>query len=109
MYLASRGRLDLAFEEMLRAREVDPLSSVVLTGLGRAHHFAGRYRQAIELFRQILKGDPRSVGAHFGLSLMLLAMGEAAEADAQVDLLTELLPNNSLGIVRPLQSFAFAV
>ena len=45
LYLASRGRLDLAFEEMLRAREVDPLSSVVLTGLGRVHHFAGRYHR----------------------------------------------------------------
>ncbi len=75
MYLASRGRLDLAFEEMLRAREVDPLSSVVLTGLGRIHHFAGRYRQAIELFQQMLKADPRFVGAHFDLTITLLAIG----------------------------------
>jgi tetratricopeptide (TPR) repeat protein len=99
MYLASRGRLDLAVEEMLRAREVDPLSSIVLTGLGRIHHFAGRYQQAIELFRQVLNADPRFIGAHFGLILTLLAMGAAAEADAQVDRLAELLPNNSLEIM----------
>ena len=99
MFLASRGRLDLAFEEMLRAREVDPLSSVVLTGLGRVHHLAGRHRQAIELFQQVLKADPRFVGAHFGLIVTLLTMGEAAEATAQLDLLAELLPNSSMEIM----------
>ena len=99
MYLASRGRLDLAFEEMLRAREVDPLSSVVLTGFGRVHHFAGRYPQAMELFRQVLKADPRFFGAHFGLTLTLLATGAVAEADAQVDLLVELLPNSPMPIM----------
>ena len=99
MFLASRGRLDLAFEEMLRAREVDPLSSVVLAGLGRVRHLAGRHRQAIELFQQVLKADPRFVGAHFGLIVTLLTMGEAAEAIAQLDLLAELLPNNSMEIM----------
>ena len=99
MFLASRGRLDLAYEEMLRAREVDPLSSVVLSGLGRVHHLAGRHRQALELFQQVLKADPRFVGAHFGLIVTLLTMGEAAEATAQLDLLAELLPNNSMEIM----------
>jgi eukaryotic-like serine/threonine-protein kinase len=99
LYLASRRRLDSAFEEMLRAREVDPLSSVVLTGLGRVHHFAGRYPQAMQLFRQVLKADPRFVGAYFGLTLTLLTTGAFAEADAQVDLLVEQLPNNALVIM----------
>jgi serine/threonine-protein kinase len=99
LYLASRRRLDLAFEEMLRAREVDPLSSVVLTGLGRLHHFAGRYPQAMQLFRQVLKADPRFVGAYFGLTLTLLTTRAFAEAEAQLDLLVEQLPNNSLVIM----------
>jgi serine/threonine-protein kinase len=99
MYLASRGRLDLALEEMQRAREVDPLSSIVLSGLGRIHHFAGRYQQAIDLFRQVLKSDPRFVGAHFGLTLTLLATGAAAEAEAQLDLHEELFPDNSTTIM----------
>jgi serine/threonine-protein kinase len=96
MYLASRGRLDQAFEEMLRAREVDPLSSVVLTGISRIHHFAGRHQEAIESFRQVLKADPRFVGAHFGLALTLLATGEVDQAEAQAEKVAELLPNNSL-------------
>ncbi len=99
LFLASRGRLDLALEEMLRARDVDPLSSVVLTGLGRVHHFAGRYPQAMQLFRQVLKADPRFVGAGFGLTLTLLATRAFAEADAQVDRLLEQLPNNPIGIL----------
>jgi serine/threonine-protein kinase len=99
LYLASRGRLDLAFEEMQRAREVDPLSSVVLSGLGRVHHFAGRYPQAIELFRQILKADPRFVGTHFDLAFTLLASGAVADAEAQLDRLAELAPHNSTVIL----------
>jgi serine/threonine-protein kinase len=96
MYLASRRRLDHALEEMLRAREVDPLSPIVLSGLSRIHHFAGRYRVAIESFRQVLKADPRFVGAHFGLALTFLATGEACQAEAQADSVAELLPNSSL-------------
>jgi len=99
LYLASRGRLDLALDEMRRAREVDPLSSVVLTGLGRVHHFAQRYQQAVELFREVLKSDPRFVGAHFALTLTLLATGASADADAQAALLGELVPNSSSTIM----------
>jgi len=99
MYLASRGRFDQALEEMLRAREVDPLSSVVLSGISRIHHFAGRYQEAIASFRQVLKADPQFAGAHFGLALTFLAMGDAGQAAAQADKVAELLPNSSLAIL----------
>jgi len=99
MYLASRGRLDQALEEMLRAREVDPLSPVVLSGISRIHHFAGRYQEAIASFRQVLKADPQFAGAHFGLALTFLAVGDAGQAAAQADRVAELLPNSSLAIL----------
>ncbi len=99
LYLSSRNRLDAALQEMLRARDVDPLSPVVLTGLGRVHHFAGRYPEAMEVFRQVLKADPKFVGAQFGLTLALVATGRFDEADAQVDLLVEQMPNNAMGIM----------
>ena len=84
---------------MTRAREVDPLSSVVLSGLGRVHYFAGRYQQAIELFRQTLKAEPRFLGSHFALIMTRLMMGEIAEAEAQLDQLVELVPTNAVAFV----------
>ena len=47
---------------MERARELDPLSLPVQTGLGLAHVYARRVDEAIGIYRKILELDP--YGAH---------------------------------------------
>ncbi len=101
LYLAARRRPDAALLNLQRAQEVDPLSPVVLTGLGRVHHLARRYLQAVDVFRQVLKVDPGFIGAHFALGLTCTAIGAVADADAQATRLEELAPESSnAGLLR---------
>ena len=53
MFLAGRGRSEEAMRELTRARELDPLSSSVQSGIGRVLHFEGRYDEAIAAFTRI--------------------------------------------------------
>jgi len=45
--LAGRGRFDEALEQLHRARDLDPFSSVIQGNIARAHYFAGHLDQAI--------------------------------------------------------------
>ena len=57
MYLGSRGRFDEALQEMRVAQQLDPLSLVVASGIGRILHFAGRFDEAIAQYRQVIQMD----------------------------------------------------
>ena len=52
MFLASRCRFDDALAEMKRALELDPLSLIIQSGIGRILHFAGRLDEAIAQYRE---------------------------------------------------------
>ena len=79
MFLGSRGRFEEALEEMHRAQELDPLSSVVGSGMGRILHFAGRYDEAIVQYRRVIERDPAFARAVFDLGLTLTAKGAYEE------------------------------
>ena len=59
-----------AVSEMNRARELDPLSPIVLTAQGRLFHFQRRYGDAIEWHRRALAISPNFVEAHFNLGMV---------------------------------------
>jgi serine/threonine-protein kinase len=80
MFLASRGRFDEALAEMERARELDPLSMIMMAGVGRILHFAGRYAEAIDIQRQVLRMDPSFVQIRFDLGISLVVIGKYDEA-----------------------------
>jgi serine/threonine protein kinase/TolB-like protein/Tfp pilus assembly protein PilF len=50
--LVQQGRLDEALEEYLKARELDPLSSVTARQLAAPYYFKRDYTQSLELLRQ---------------------------------------------------------
>ena len=51
MFLASRSRFDEALGQMKRALELDPLSLIIQSGIGRILHFAGRLDDAVDAVR----------------------------------------------------------
>jgi serine/threonine protein kinase/tetratricopeptide (TPR) repeat protein len=61
--LASLGRFDEAMTEMKRARELDPLSLIINTNLGRVFYFQHRYDAAIEQYERTLRIEPGFGGA----------------------------------------------
>ena len=80
MFLAARSRLDAALAEMRAALELDPLSLVVQTGVGRILHFARRFEDAVTQYEHVLQTNPSFGQAHLDLALTRLATGELAAA-----------------------------
>ena len=85
LFLASRRRFDEANAQMQRARELDPLSLIVQSGIGRILHFAGAIDEAIAQYRRILQTDPYFIQARIDLAMTLTATGAFAEARAELD------------------------
>lgn len=50
--LVQQGRLDEALEELLKARELDPLSSIIARAAASPYYFKRDYARALELLRQ---------------------------------------------------------
>ncbi|MGH7570351.1 MAG: adenylate/guanylate cyclase domain-containing protein [Gemmatimonadota bacterium] len=95
-YLACMGRFDEAFEQVERARELDPLSLAVLTEAGNVLVYARRYEEAERRYREALELDPTFAVARFKLMELYQLLGRYDEA------LTEL------GQVGPSQAEAAA-
>ena len=77
------GRHEEAIARIQRAQEVDPLSLVMSTGVGRILHFARRYDQAIEQYRKTLELDPNFASGHLDLGGTYEAMGMHDDAIAE--------------------------
>ena len=85
MFLAARSHLDAALVEMRVALELDPLSLVVQTGIGRILHFARRFDEAIAQYEHVLETNPSFGQVHLDLALTRLATGDFAAARACLD------------------------
>src|SRR5262249_5522151 len=79
LLLAAMARCPEALAEMTCACELDPLSLVAGTGLGRVLDFSGRHDDAIEQYRRTLAIDTHAE-AHFDLAMALAHVGRLAEA-----------------------------
>jgi TolB-like protein/Tfp pilus assembly protein PilF len=65
LLLMSRGRYDESANELMRARESDPLSLSTANDLGVALFAGRRYSDALAETRRVLRLAPRSRSAHF--------------------------------------------
>lgn len=79
-YLIPMGRVDDALGQIRKAQELDPLSAVIATDLGKELYFARRYDQAIVELRRALEIDPNFTSAHNWISDSLLEKGEYSAA-----------------------------
>jgi len=83
-YHSAMGRLDEALAEMKRAQELDPISLIINTLLGRTLYFGRRFDDAIEQLRRTLEIDSNFERAHFFLGRTYMQQGRSAEAVAEL-------------------------
>ena len=67
------------------ALDLDPLSLVIQSGIGRILHFARRFDEAAVQFEHVLQTNPSFGQAHVDLALTRLATGEFPRVRAALD------------------------
>ena len=80
-HLAMIGRFDDAIKEMLRARELDPLSPSIMQALGWCFYQAGRFDDSITTYRNMLEAVP---DFSYGLATYAWTLRGAGMADDAV-------------------------
>ena len=68
--LCLRGNFDAALHELKLARDLDPLSLVIIKDTGDIYYVSHQYDRSIEYFRKTLEMDPNFVIAHINLAVV---------------------------------------
>jgi tetratricopeptide (TPR) repeat protein len=105
MFLASVNRLDEAVEEVVRAHELDPLSPIISTAVGRVLHFAGRYDEAVRQFRKTLEINPGFGGAWADMAMTQFVRGDRAGAEEAVEQLRRLSGGENQGSLEAIELY----
>lgn len=84
------GRFNDALVEVRRAVELDPLSMIILTDVGKDLYLARRYDEAIDQYQNSLKVDANFPIAHKGLAEVYAQKGMNDEAVAEIEKAIEL-------------------
>jgi tetratricopeptide (TPR) repeat protein len=100
-FLASRRRLNEAIAQLGRAVELDPLSLSLQVNRALLDYFAGRYGEAEQRLRDVLKSDSTDGLAKWGLALVAEQQGKLDDAVAVLKPIigSSLLRKSSLGHV----------
>jgi TolB-like protein/Tfp pilus assembly protein PilF len=89
-HLINIGRADRVVAEMKRARDLDPLSLVVNTALGRVYSDAHRYLLALEQCRKALDLDPNIAMGHWCFGQVYIAQHRYGAAIQELELANTL-------------------
>jgi tetratricopeptide (TPR) repeat protein len=98
LLLTALGRHDEALVEIRRAHELDPLSLIISTAVGRVLHFQRRYDDAIEQCRRTLDMDAQFLQARLDLGMACAHAGRYDEAIAQFE--SVLPPGDPRSVMR---------
>ena len=71
--LAAMGRLEEALAEMRHAEELDPVSLIINTNVGRMLYLSRRYDEAIAAYRKVIDLEPNFARAHTRLGMTYAA------------------------------------
>ena len=99
MFLASINRSGQAVEEIKLAHQLDPLSPIISTAVGRILHFDHRYEEAIQQYRTTLEVNPNFSGAYFDLGMTYLVQGRHTEALETFRILYEVTGKQKMGLM----------
>lgn len=78
--LAAMGRLKEALDHAQRAQEMDPVSLIVNTELGRVFYLNRQYDRAVDVYRKVVILDPQFARAHTRLGITYAAMRAFSDA-----------------------------
>ena len=93
MFLAALKRSDEALAEIRKAQELDPLSLIINTAVGRILHFSRRFEEAVEQGRRTLELDPRFALGYFDIGVAFGQIGKLEESAAAFKKASELSGN----------------
>ncbi len=82
-FLSLQRRFNEGFEEMQKARALDPLSPQINRGIGEVLFYKGEYDEALEESLRTLEMDPNLPGTNTTLTFVYWAKGMYEEAIAQ--------------------------
>jgi eukaryotic-like serine/threonine-protein kinase len=100
-YLRGVGRTDEAWREIKRAKELDPLSLVIINNVAENYTDRGDLNSATKECQRMIDLDPNFWAAHQTLSIVLVKQGRYAEAlaEAQKSLQYSNRSNASLALL----------
>jgi TolB-like protein/class 3 adenylate cyclase/tetratricopeptide (TPR) repeat protein len=84
MLYSVTGNVEKALEEATRARELDPLSSVVIHGLSRCLLLKRDYAKAIALWERVVELEPDVAHFHVHLAQICAFAGKSEEAESEL-------------------------
>jgi eukaryotic-like serine/threonine-protein kinase len=82
-FLIRMGRFEQGKLELKKAQELDPLSLLINTSIGRQLYFARKYDAAVQQFQKTLEMDPKFVPAQHALEAAYAQSGMYKEAVAE--------------------------
>jgi Tfp pilus assembly protein PilF len=82
-FLSYQGRFEESFEEIERARLLDPLSLIIASDEGAIYYYSRQYDRAIAEFRSVLYMDPTFQRARL-IIFPYVEAGEAAKGLAEI-------------------------
>ncbi|MEO6260189.1 MAG: protein kinase [Thermoanaerobaculia bacterium] len=78
--LAVQRSAEESMRLVTQAHEIDPLSPIIHTGIGVAHHFRRDYGAALRLYRQVLDSEAAFAPAHYYIGLTYEQTGDYENA-----------------------------
>jgi len=106
LMLSALGRHEEALAKIRRAHELDPLSLIIGTAVGRVLQFQRRYDEAIAQCRRTLELDGAFVQARFDLGMACAQAGRHEEAIAHVE--SSLRPDDPRSVMRAVLGHLYA-
>jgi serine/threonine protein kinase/tetratricopeptide (TPR) repeat protein len=82
-FLITQGRLDESLTEIKRARELDPLSLMIMSDTGKILFYSRRYDEAIDVFHKTVEMDPTFLPWHQWLAQIYHEKARYDEAIAE--------------------------
>jgi tetratricopeptide (TPR) repeat protein len=97
-YLKAMGRFDEALAEIEKARELDPLSLAINTGVGHVLYLSRQYDRAIEEYKRAVELNPNFMATHVWFGRPYLEKGLFAEAIAELETAVSLSGESTLAL-----------
>ena len=97
-YLKAMGRFEEALVEIEKARELDPLSLVINTGVGHVLYLSGQYERAIEEYKRAVELDPDFMATHIWFGRPYLELGMFPEAIDELELAVNLSGESTIAL-----------
>ncbi|HET6822669.1 MAG TPA: adenylate/guanylate cyclase domain-containing protein [Anaerolineales bacterium] len=97
-YLKAMGRFEEALTEIEKARELDPLSLAINTGVGHVLYLSGQYGRAIEEYKRVVELDPSFMATHIWFGRPYLELGMFVEAINELEIAVNLSGESTIAL-----------